>query len=477
MFKKTIALIMTVIMAGTLMFLPVFAGEPETDAWLSDWDYEIKERGVDGNFIHLKKYVGTETDISIGGKATVNGVDYPVCISQRSGGGYGHDITGLNSNKNIRQIGFYSVDSTPVRLEVDWKMDDLFFGMENLEGVNFGDDFETDHVSQAPDMFYGCKRLKYVDVDNLNLDRCAVLKGMFSGCESLNRITLNCPSPTNFKDLFHGCEGLTEVNINGNGSDTGRLRYADNMFYGCNSLEEFNITGIDFSGVENFSGMFSNCSALKSIDMSIFNMSSAKRLENMFLYCEGLKEIDLSTVTWGDAKPDCDSMFYRCDNLEKIKISEDFKPSYAVSIFHQVDYNGKLLTIEGSRSQEFEDKVFPTLEDSNRFIGYVKLRSKIELEGQDLESGMFGVKLNSRKYVAFGINSKDDGNIVDIEAKVYKPGSNNFEVEEIFEPSGGDGYISGLSLEGLDEYDCTDAVRSKTVDIVLNTDGSLSVRE
>ena len=48
MIKKTIALIMTVIMAGTLMFLPVFAGEPETDEWLSDWEYELSRGIVDG---------------------------------------------------------------------------------------------------------------------------------------------------------------------------------------------------------------------------------------------------------------------------------------------------------------------------------------------------------------------------------------------------------------------------------------------
>jgi len=477
MIKKTIALIMTVIMAGTLMFLPVFAGEPETDEWLSDWEYEIKERGVDGNFIHLNKYVGSETDISIGGKAIVNGVDYPVCISQRSGGGYGHDITGLNSNTNIRQISFYSVDGIPVRPEIGWKLDDMFFGMENLEGVNFGDDFETDHVSQALELFYGCKNLKYVDIDNLNLDRCSVLKAMFRGCESLNRITINCPSSANFKEMFYGCEGLTEVNINCNGSDTGKLKYVDHMFYDCSSLEEFNITGTDFSGVNDFSYMFSGCSALKSIDMSIFNMSNATKLKDMFLYCNGLKEVDLSTVTWGDTKPDCKEMFYRCDNLEKVKISEDFKPDYAESIFKQADYKGKLLTIEGKPSKEFEEKVYPTLEESNRFIGYVKLRSKIELEGRPLQDRMFRVDYPGGREFINAENLEENGNVVELTVPVIRPGENTFTVEEQYEYYFDDTNSTYLPFDSESSFTCEDSTRSKTVDVVLNMDGSLSVRE
>ena len=136
--------------------------------------------------------------------------------------------------------------------------------------------------------------------------------------------------------------------------------------------------------MKDFSYMFSNCSSLKNIDMSMFNMSGADTVNNMFLYCSGLREIDLSTVEWGTSTPNANEMFYRADNLEKVKVSEGFKPSAAARIFQIADYSGKQLTITGTPSQEFKDKVYPTLKDSNRCVGYVTLRSKIELEGKDL---------------------------------------------------------------------------------------------
>lgn len=497
MFKRISVLALSVIVAGTFTFLPVLAGElgipeeapvvtgdyarlmssPETDEWLSDWEYEIKDRGLDGDYIHLEKYIGSETDISIGGKATVNGVDYPVCIAQKSGGGYGHYITGLNSNKNLKQITFYSVDGTPVCPAINYRLDDLFYGMENLEGINFGDDFETGSVTQAPAMFYGCESLKYVDIDNLDLNKCSMYKEMFEGCESLNRITLNCSRPSNFKEMFKGCKGLTEVTINGDGESETNLKYADHMFSGCSSLEAVKISGIDFSGVKDFSFMFSDCDALKDIDMAMFNMSGATSIKNMFQSCSGLKEIDLSKVEWGEAKPDADSMFLHCGNLEKIKVSENFKPSYAGSIFHQGDYKGKPITIEGRRSKEFDEKVFPTLKESNRYLGYVQLRSKIELEGQELKDGMFGVSQVNDREVVYGINNTENDNIIEINAKVYEPGSNTFTVEEVYAPEGGEDYVFSRSISDVDEYECAEAVRSRTVNIILNTDGSLSVEE
>ncbi|MCR5024976.1 MAG: DUF285 domain-containing protein [Lachnospiraceae bacterium] len=471
MMKKSILAVITLIISGALMLSPAFAGE--TDEWLNDWEYKIDDLSYDGKYIYLQKYIGTDTDISIGGKATVDGVDYPVCIEMESTSS--HYQTGLNRNKDIRQITFYSVDGTPVRPELSWRTKDLFYGMENLEGINFGDDFKTDGVTEAISMFEGCKRLKYVDVENLDLGKCSNTKQMFSGCKDLNRITINLSYALNMSEMFKNCEGLTEVTITGNGSNTGKLSNVKDLFSGCSSLEEVKISGLDFSGVKDFSHMFYSCSSLKNIDMSMFNMSGAQNLTGMFVYCSALKEIDLSTIEWGDATPSAAEMFYRADNLEKVKVSEGFRPTDAARIFQIADYDGKRLMITGTPSQEFKDAVYPTLKDSNRFVGYVKLRSTIELEGKELEDGLFGVQLQSSRDTVYGINRKDDDNIIEILAKVYAPGSNTFAVEEVYEPSGGDGYLSCLPMEAAEGYTCEDTKRSKTVNIVLNTDGSLSI--
>ncbi len=471
--RKIIIAITMMILSGALMLSPAFAGDMDTEEWLSAWEYEIKDLNYDGKHIFLNKYIGTEPDISIGGKARVDGVDYPVCIGMKSGGGYGHYMTALNTSDTIKHVTFYSVDGVPVKPEINYRLDDFFYGMENLEGINFGNDFKTDGVTQAPRMFYGCRNLKYVDVDNLDLNKCSGFKEMFADCESLNRITLNCPNASNMEDMFRNCYGLTEVTLNGGDRKQDRVK---SMFSGCRSLDTVNLTDMDFSGIKDFSHMFFDCESLKSLDMSVFDFSSATDVSDMFSSCYKLEQVNFEDTVWGESKPNAADMFYRCEKLTEITVPEGFKPSGANEIFFVPYGEESILRIKGSPSKEFCDQVFPGLEKSNRYIGQVKLRSKVELEGKDLKAGQFIIDYeNSRRVIRDEPLSTE--NVVDLTVPVYKPGTNTFTIEEQYNV--GESILNPryLPIEYADEISCEDSKRSKTVEIILNTDGTLSVRE
>ncbi len=475
MVKKIISVIIAFLLSLMAVNPPAFAGddpEPYTDEWIKSWYYSIEDVDSEGEYVVLKGYEGKAKDISIGGKVTINGKEYPVCIWMQKQEDSDHYFTALNGDENIRQIVFYSVDGVPVRPQLKDRLDCMFFNMKSLEGVNFGDDFLTSGVTSAREMFYGCNNLNFVDVNNLDLDNCKDFGYMFNQCGKLNRITVNCPLAANTEAMFSDCVGLTEVTLNGGSK---KLDHADSMFCGCSSLEKVTLNDLDFSDVEDFSHMFNGCGSLKSVDLSKIDFSSATDLSSMFYDCGKMESIDLTSAEWGNSTPSSQMMFYNCKNLKEITVDENFRPSEAAEMFYVPEEDLSLLTIKGKPSKEFAENVFPGLVYSNRYIGEVELKSKIELEGKELEGGMFCIEyLNDRK-VIYDINHEYNDQIISLTVPVYYPGTNTFTVEEKYADQYRSYYESYKPISETEDYTCEDSWRTKTVNIVLNEDGSLSV--
>ncbi len=346
-------------------------GSSGTDSWLSDWDYEIKPLYYYGDYIYLNQYIGSNPDVTIYGKGTVGGSQYPVCINVIYVDDSRSYITGLNCSDNIVNLTFESVDGTKVCSSRTDRLDDMFYGMENLETVHFGGNFQGD-VAQASNMFEGCVKLRSVDIETLDFGYASIYYEMFKDCRSLENVTLNCNRGTNLSSLFSGCTSLREVSLTG---VPGRQNNAGDMFY--------------------------------------------------------------------------------TSGLTKLKI-------------------------KGTPSQEFKDNVFSKLKGWNRYIGTVKLKALIELEGMDIHDCMFSVEKegegSSSKVSVF--NYASDGNRVEHTAFVCAPGSNTFTIEERYvSEMSGNMPVETISISETPNITCEDAVRSKTVNIILNTDGSLSVEE
>ena len=473
MSKKIISVFLSVVI---LLFsvsspCPVYA-EGITDTWLSDWEYEIKDLSYDGPYIWLNQYTGSNPDVTVYGKAYVDGTQYPVCINVTYVNDYSPYITGINCSQNIVNLTFESVDGTKVRSSRSDRLDDFFRGMVNLETVHFGGNFRGD-VAQASNMFSDCTNLRSVDIETLDFGYSSIYHSMFRNCSSLKEVTINCPRGYNMITMFAGCTSLTDVTMTG--CDGHKLNVYE-MFQNCTSLKNVDLSGLDLSKTEDFEKMFENCSALETINMGDIDMSSAKYTEGMFTGCTSLTSIDLSATNWSGDTISAKEMFYNCKKLEEITLSEDFRPTNCTNMIYVPQTT--ILKVKGNVSDEFRENVLSTFKASNRYIGFVKLISLIELEGRNLEDCMFSVEMESDSGSRIGaFNYADYGNKPELSAVVYLPGSNTFTIEERYVSKKQDGIPVETIPISESDYSCEDAVRSKTVNIVLNTDGSLTVGE
>ena len=110
---------------------------------------------------------------------------------------------------------------------------------------------------------------------------------MFWGCSKLKKLNLTCFETANVKSMtymFSGCSGLTELKVTN--FDTSNVTYMGYMYYGCSSLTELNVTGFDTSDVTRMDGMFYGCSSLKELDVSGFQVSKVSS-KGDFMNAEG----------------------------------------------------------------------------------------------------------------------------------------------------------------------------------------------
>ena len=101
----------------------------------------------------------------------------------------------------------------------------------------------------------------------------------------------------------------------------------------------------------------------------------------------------------------------------------------------------------------------------------------MELEGKELKNGIFKIDYENSRKVISAENETENGNIIYLTVPVYKPGENTFTIEEYVDADESPEYPRYLPVEYAENVTCNDAKRSKTVNIILNTDGSISVKE
>ena len=124
------------------------------------------------------------------------------------------------------------------------------------------------------------------------------------------------------------------------------------------------------------------------------------------------------------------------------------------------------LTVKGNPSDDFISTLFPLMKDNNRYIGEISLEAHVELDGSDIEDGMFSFTLYdygiSDDSVIATVGNDSNGLISFGTVKVY----------DITEP------LEFVATMAEDESVTseTDAL-SRSVTLGLNEDGSLSIKE
>ena len=116
----------------------------------------------------------------------------------------------------------------------------------------------------------------------------------------------NTQNVTDMCYMFSECTSLTSLDLSN--FDTQNVTDMGGMFFYCTSLTSLDLSNFDTQNVFYMDGMFDNCSSLTSVDVSNFDTQNVFYMDGMFGYCTSLTSLDLCSFTFG-ANPDIADMF------------------------------------------------------------------------------------------------------------------------------------------------------------------------
>ena len=110
--------------------------------------------------------------------------------------------------KSLRRCVMYMSEDYDSNPKKPLYMDSMFAECENLEDVEFGEQFWPTTICN---MFYNCKKLKYIG-EKMNLEYCESMSKAFSNCESLVFVLLlKVKYDITYNDIFYNCHNLSFV--------------------------------------------------------------------------------------------------------------------------------------------------------------------------------------------------------------------------------------------------------------------------
>ena len=196
----------------------------------------------------------------------------------------------------------------------------------NIELINFGDNFNTSNVTSMYRMFNYCSKLTEVDLRGFSTtsdSSITTMYQMFNGCGKLTSVTFPSDGFTvsgSMEKMFSGCSVLESVNYLS--SITGNVTSMGSMFSGCSLLESvtFPTNGFTVSGSMGY--MFNSCSKLTSVDLrGVRTTSGNVSMSYMFEGCSSLTEVKFPTTESSITVNDMTQMFYGCTSLTSVNIS------------------------------------------------------------------------------------------------------------------------------------------------------------
>ncbi len=176
-------------------------------------------------------------------------------------------------------------------------MKNMFTLCQELTDITFGSNFCTTNVTDMEGMFYWCTGLTSLDLRGFNTSRCTTMKQMFCKCETLSSLSLsssfNTSNVTNMYQMFYNCKGLTSLEVAG--FNTENVTDMSNMFWYCSGLTSLDVSRFNTSKVTTMYGLFCGCQSLTSLNLSNFNTSNVTNMLQMFSYCKELTSLDLAS--------------------------------------------------------------------------------------------------------------------------------------------------------------------------------------
>ncbi len=192
--------------------------------------------------------------------------------------------------------------------------------------------------------FRGCKYLVSVSFAQ-GSQLGAIEEGTFSGCTSLERITV----PTFVKEIggekengaFYNCVKLQFVDFESNDNC---ITIGDYAFYGCEALSSFEIP-MSVGTLGNYA--FAKCASLLEI---VINRATVQLGQGLFEDCTSLKEVELNTGATGlseDMFKNCVSLTYLAIPASISEISDGCFIGSSIERFDTAKENKNLVSVSG----------------------------------------------------------------------------------------------------------------------------------
>ena len=197
----------------------------------------------------------------------------------------------------------------------------LFYEKSEITSIDFGENFNTENVTDMSFMFYDCSSLTSLDLSRFNTSNVRSMSGMFDGCNNLTSLNLSSFNTSNVRSMggmFYGCNNLTSLDLSN--FNTSNVTDMSSMFWGCYNLTSLDLSSFNTENVVFMRYMFDTCCSLTSLDLSNFNTANVKTMGSMFNQCSGITRFDLSNFNTANVV-DMGQMFRGCSNLTSLDLS------------------------------------------------------------------------------------------------------------------------------------------------------------
>ena len=289
-------------------------------------------------------------------------------------------MDGLYSSMSISKLN--TADVTDMSL--------MFYGLKELENLEFGPNFDTSKVTDMGSMLSYCTKLKELNLSDFNTSAVTDMGNMFQGSSSLEHINLggvfSTKNVTALYGMFAGCSSLTSLDLKN--FDTSKCENMVRMFRDCYSLTELDLSNFNTFSVTNMEGMFENCWGLTSLNISSFDTSSVWNMSSMFYNCSDLISLNLGTKFDASETYEMRAMFNGCAKLERLDLGDEFNTPETANMFLFLANCSNLETVDFGNSKIAASSM------ASMFFGCKSLLS-IELKNFDTSkttamSNMFG---------------------------------------------------------------------------------------
>ena len=215
----------------------------------------------------------------------------------------------------------------------------LFYNFQNVESINFNNNFDTSNATSMLGMFMFCTGIETIDISSFDTSNVIYMGNMFNMYNSTtssvieNKLTniifgdnFTTKNVTSISQMFVGCENLTHLDIEN--WDTSNITIMNSVFAHCHNLESLDLSKWDTSNVTEMGWMFLYCTNLVSLNISNFNTSNVTNMYQMFRECRNLESLNLCSFNTSNVT-DMRNIFQNTYVIKQIKVGPNWTTANA----------------------------------------------------------------------------------------------------------------------------------------------------